>query len=496
MDGNSFHANESLNCRSSQATQSKHLRRTLAGLIILIAILLSVFSAIPVYALTTTSVTVIATKVVGTNNTGIAMKLDYEWREWRDSATLKQVAKAAGVKFIVFYTWKSSSPKACISWNEATKTGTFDWTNVDSLISSIRGISAEPILSLGGYDMSSKWIPKGMATNPATGLPYPASWAAYCAQWVKHFKAIGVPFKYYEITTEPFKYFGWTADLTKLGYYVQLWNAAARAMRAVNPNVLLSQDFITAQRVLNYWIKYGDNVDFLDFHKYDSYALSGTGYCTDSQLLYRAETSRFTTTVGGTYGVADARQIWFNARGKWLPVIDSECNLNSYWTGGTDPRIQKMVGAVWTALVLRTSILDGVTCNAYFSFGSHPAYTQIGKGFGLVNLDNGKPWYPYYVNKWIGSNLKIGDPLVNSTSSSSNVRSLAWIDNSKLNILVINIANTATALSIKNIPGPLNYYKIDNTYSYLTPQVQTGTLNPATILTMNGYAVVLLQTTA
>lgn len=155
-----------------------------------------------------------------------------------------------------------------------------------------------------------------------------------------------------------------------------------------------------------------------------------------------------------------------------------------------------MVGAVWTALVLRTSILDGVTCNAYFSFGSHPAYTQIGKGFGLVNLDNGKPWYPYYVNKWIGSNLKIGDPLVNSTSSSSNVRSLAWIDNSKLNILVINIANTATALSIKNIPGPLNYYKIDNTYSYLTPQVQTGTLNPATILTMNGYAVVLLQTTA
>jgi len=438
-------------------------------------------------------VTVDSGKVTGVNNFSVAVMLDYEWERWRDSSTLRRLAEDAGFKLVAFYTWKGNSPRACSYWSESTKKGTFDWRDADSLVRRILEIGAVPLLSLGGYDLSSQYLPLGMATNPSTSLPYPDSWATYCAEWVKHFEAVRLPVKYYLITSEPFFYFGWTADLTKLRYYVELWNAAARAMRAVDPGILLSQDFITAKRVLDYWLNYGDDVDFLDFHKYDSYAVDGVGCCSDAELLRRAETTRFVTTSGGTYGVDEARQKWFNTRGKLLPVIDSECNLNSAWRDGTDPRIQKMIGAVWTALVLRMSILKGLDYSAYFSFGSYARYTQTGNGFGMINLDNNRPWYPYYVHQWLGNNLNVGDLLVECTSSSDDVRSLAWINNKKLNVLTICKVDQSRRVSIHGVQGQIKYYKIDDTISYSTAQVQTGTINSGTPLHLNGYTVILLQ---
>lgn len=461
--------------------------------LLLISLILPIIFVSPISAAPQVDVTVDSSRTTGVNDFNVAFKLDYEWERWCDSSTLRQMAEDAGFKLVAFYVWKSNSPRACSYWYESTKSGKFDWRDVDSLVERILEIDAEPLLSLGGYDMSSKYLPPGMATNPRTGLPYPGSWAAYCAEWVKHFKAVGLPVKYYEITTEPFKYFGWTADLTKLSYYVELWNAAARKMRAVDSGVLLSQDFITAQRVLDYWLKHGDDVDFLDFHKYDSYALEGTGHYSDEELLRRAETSRFVTTSGGTYGVDEARQKWFNARGKLLPVINSECNLNSAWKDGTDPRIQKMVGAVWTALMLRMSILKGLKYSTYFSFGSNARYTRTGNGFGMINLDNNRPWYPYYVHKWLGNNLDVGDILVETASSSDDVRSLAWINGEKLNVFIICKIDQSRTLSIYGLEGQIKYYKIDNTISYLDPEVQTGTINSGTPLYLKGYTVILLQ---
>jgi hypothetical protein len=337
-----------------------------------------------------------------------------------------------------------------------------------------------------------------MATNPRTDLPYPESWAAYCAEWVRHFKSVGLPVKYYEITTEPFKYFGWTADLTKLGYYVELWNAAAKAMRAIDSKIMLSHDSITAKRVLDYWVEYGEDIDFLDFHKYDSYSLSSRsqGYNSDSELLSRAETSRFVTTAGGTYGVEEAQQIWLKNRGKLLPVINSECNLNSYWRSSTDPRIQKMIGAVWTALMLRTSILEGVQYSTYFHFGSNPSYTSTGYGFGMINLENYRPWYPYYVYKWIGSNLDVGDPILHCTSSSGDIRPITWINSNKLNLLITCKVDQDRSLSLQGLQGQIKYYKIDDTFSYTNPQIQTGTVSPSTTIYLKGYTVMLLQADA
>ena len=420
------------------------------------------------------------------NNLSMAVKLDHEWKRWRDSSALRELAKDAGFKIVNSYTVKSDSPDPCISWDESSKTGTWDWTNIDLLAHRIIEIGAEPMFSLSLYDMSANYLPSGMSANPATNLPDPDQFAAYTAEWVNHFKDVGIPVKYYEINEEGFEYFGWNGanGLTMIRNYIEVWNAAARAMRAVDPTIKISDDSITMRRVFDAWLEYGDDVDFLDFHKYDSYSLpGGSGYKTDDELLALAETRCYENSPS-FYGVDEARQMWLNARGKILPVINHETNLNSHWSTGTDVRIRQMIGAVWHALMLRTSALKGLSYVFYYSFA-----TSSSNNFGMVNYYDNQPWYTYYVYKWLGNNLGVGDGIVESSSSSDDVRVLSWIHNGTLNIFLICKVDQPRTVSLNGITGELSFSKIDGNRE----RVQTGAINSAEPLIINGYTVALLQ---
>jgi hypothetical protein len=245
--------------------------------------------------------------------------------------------------------------------------------------------------------------------------------------------------------------------------------------------------------VLDYWLANGADVDFLDFHKYDS---SYIGQYTDSELFSFAETRAFETSTS-FYGISDARQKWFNTRGTWLPVVDSENNMNSAWTNGSDPKIQQMVGTVWTALVLRSSVLKGVTYGVYYRFSSSKTYESAnpsgGYGFGMINSDNGNPWYPYYLQEMVGTSLSVGDDIIKTNTSSVNVKPLAWVHGTTLNLMLINKFNQNTAVYIQGLRGVMNYSRIDNAISWLTPAVQKGFLDTSGTLTLDGYTVILLQ---
>jgi hypothetical protein len=198
------------------------------------------------------------------------------------------------------------------------------------------------------------------------------------------------------------------------------------------------------------------------------------------------------------YTLEEAQQHWLNSRGKLLPIINSESNFNSAWKTGTDIRIQQMVGAVWTALVLRMDILHGVSYNVYYTFGSSLSWgrknTQTGgAGFGMINDDDNQPWYPYYVNYMLGRNLGIGDPIVNSTSSSDDVRSLAWIHNGMLNLLLICKINESRTIRLQGLRGQMNFLKIDNMIRWETPNMQIGSIDAADPFIIKGYTVALLQ---
>jgi hypothetical protein len=445
-------------------------------------------------------VTVNVNQVIGVNNLSLGSNIDWQWKLFKDRLVLRQLAQDAGLKLIRVFDFRPTTPRLmpCTYWDESTKTGTWDWTQADALTEAIFSVGAEPLFCLGwAYYPGEvhKFIPSGMAINPVTQLPYPDSYAVYAAEWVKHFKQLGLPVRFYEIMNEPYFYFGWNGEnTTRLGYFIEFWNAVARAMRQQNPNVLLSHDAINQKRVFDYWLIYGEDVDFIDFHKYDSGTI---GEYTDEEMFRRAEKIHFETTTS-YYGIAEARQRWFNARGKWLLAINSESNFNSAWETGTDPKIQQMAGAVWLALVLRMGILKGLDYSLYYDFSSYRSLEEKNKpsggwGFGMINADDNQPWYSYYVHRMIGSNLGVMDRIVETRSMSDDIRTLAWIHDGKLVILLICKVAEPRVINFQGITGQLNIMWIDSTVPYTSSEVQEATINVGDQIKLNGYTVMLLK---
>lgn len=443
--------------------------------------------------ITQATITVNEAVTIKNNELQVALAMDNEWKSWQTDSVKKAFIQDANVKIVRIFDWKSYTLRPCTSWNEAAGTGTFNWAETDQTVQRLLEVGAEPLFCLGATSGGPQ-IPSGMAINPATNLPYPDSFAKYAAEWVKHFKATGANVKYYEIWNEAFTYFTWNVDYVKLQNLLDVWNACAIRMKQEDPTVKIGNDFTTRKRVLDYWILYGEDLDFLGFHKYDSQALSGTGYYTDAQLLQQAET-KLLDDLEGFYSIEGAKQVWFNARGTHIPCLGTEANLNSAWQTGTDPRMQYTVGAVWTGLMLRACAVKGVDYLFYFNFYSRSSINRPsgGIGYGLIDWDNNQPWYTYYVYRMIGKNLRLGDRIVESTTASTDIRTLAWVDNGKLNILIINKALDRRVILFQNINGVFTYEKIDNSIPYNTPTLQTGSITVQDGVVVNGYTVMLMQ---
>ncbi len=226
----------------------KKILYAIIALIVLLIIVFSweFFSTRPAYTTQAADyqVTIDSSKVIGTNrySLGIHFEKPECFSSFRNDANFRQLAKDANLKLIRFFDVRIGSP--CNNWNEVTKSCTSsDWSEIDDVVSKIFEIGAEPLIVLG-YASSSgiQGLPSGMKINSTTGLPKTDQWAAYVAEWVSHFKNKGYPWnktRYYEIVNEAFQYFGWTPDPTKLDYFMNLYNAAAISMRAVNSNVQL-----------------------------------------------------------------------------------------------------------------------------------------------------------------------------------------------------------------------------------------------------------------
>lgn len=445
-------------------------------------------------------ITIDPDKLIGVNNLSLGFMLGSDWKSWHDSSILRGLARDANFKLVRLFSHSvepsTYSLEPCTYWNESTNSGTFNWTNVDTVVQGIFEISAEPFFVLGRRaHQVINVIPSGMAVNPNTSLPYPDSWAAYCKEWVKHFREKGVPVRFYEIFNEPMSYFGWD-NYTRLANFMAVFDAAAQAMRTENPNIIVSFDGTNRKPVLDYWLANGGaDLDFISFHKYDAYT---TGQHSDEVMLNRAESLQLETSPFAYYSIQDARQTYYDARFKRIPVINSESNFNSAYKTGTDPKIQQMIGATWTALVLRIGILKGLRYNIYFQFASSASWEQAtkpsgGLGFGMINSDNCKPWYPYHVQRILGSNLEVGDTLVESISSSSETRVLSWLHDGKLKILLICKVDQSRAVYLRGVVGNLSVMRVDSTVPWETPGLQVDEMDATEPMICHGYTVALLS---
>jgi hypothetical protein len=130
-------------------------------------------------------------------------------------------------------------------------------------------------------------------------------------------------------------------------------------------------------------------------------------------------------------------------------------------------------------------MLKGVEYNDVYTFGGSGS-----ENFGMVNVDTANPYYPYYVYRMVGPNSGKGDSIIQSSSSSSDISTIAWLHGGKLKVLLINKVTGQRDVALSGVEGEITFQKIDNTASGL----QTGTVSANKVISMNGYSVVLLQT--
>jgi hypothetical protein len=210
-------------------------------------------------------VTVDSSKVIGVNNFSLGFALGGDdIRIWRDRSVLRELARDASFKLVRFFPQRLSEPLKV-----GPPTWSWDWSLIDDLVDKIIAIGAEPMPVLGFCGSAGFSSPSTLPRNPNTAAPYPADFAAYCRAWVSHF---GNKITWYEVINEPHHYFGWgtSADPTKLGYFMDVFNAAARAMRAQNPNIKLGNDNSMIPGVRDYFIAHGEPLDFLSWHRYQT----------------------------------------------------------------------------------------------------------------------------------------------------------------------------------------------------------------------------------
>jgi hypothetical protein len=439
-------------------------------------------------------------RIIAVNQLQLGVHPDWQnWVSFVNEAIYGELLRNANIKLIRVFDFRPTTPKLmpCTYWDEATKTGTWDWTNVDAFTGKVFEVGAEPLFCLGWARSTAMqdYVPLGMALNPTTGLPYPDSYAAYAREWVRHFKQAGLPVRFYEIMNEPYAYFGWTPDASKLAYFTDLYNASALAMKAENPALIIGNDFNTRKQVLDYWLSQGVETDSLNFHKYDSGVIdpSDPSYRTDAQIFNDAETRMFTSSPLGR-SVKDSQQLYYAQRGKLLPIINSESNMNYAWEDGSDPRIVRMSGAVWLALVLRTSMLNGLSFHVHFNMAGSRSWEQTkpldGAGFGLIDSDSKRPWGIYYVCRIIGPNLDVGDSIVEAITGDARLRVIAWHHKNQLKILVINKTHDLIDVTLQGA-GTCSYWKIDETMPYDNVSIMEGTINAGEPLRLEGYTVLL-----
>jgi hypothetical protein len=446
--------------------------------LITIFILCSQTAIIPTAKAAPETVSVDVNSIEATNYLSLGFQLDgRDIASFASSSSLQSLAEEAGFKMVRFfhhrYGWAVSN------WNSQTMTGTWNWNNYDRVVNAIRGIGAEPLICLGYGGSGEMSLPSGMPRwSEDSFFPDPIQFAAYAREWVHHFQG---EVKYWEILNEPIQHYFWS-DATKLARYTRFWNIVAEAMRQEDSTIFISQDSSAVKSVLDYWIENGDHLDFLGFHKYDS---SSSRPATDAELFARAESEDIGDIPSSTrkYTLAEARSSY----GANTPIICGESNIN-WMFYPTDNRIQTMTAAVWAGLSVRFWSLHGLNYWLWWDFAGS-ATTQADQLFGMVNLDNNQPWYAYYVMKMFASNSAVGDTILQSTSASSDIRSLAWYNGENLNILIIHIGTDATTIGLSGVTGSFSYQKLDAQHS----PPQTGTVNTDDTISLNGYTVMLLQ---
>lgn len=435
---------------------------------------------------------------VGRNNLVLGSHVHW-WMELWDNPTLQQQVRGAKLKVLRFFVrWEDHGP--CVSWDEATKTGTWDWTEFDAMIQAIYDCGAEPLININLIDptIRSGMLPPGMAINPVSHFPNADSYGAYCKAIAEHCRAKGYNIRYWELFNEchiTWKYYPladiYTPQNEAIWREIALaYNQAAAEIKRALPGSMIGDTSTSRKGWCEYLAENAVLVDHIGHHKYDS-GTETWEYAADPQPL-------FELAVGGKgyealmhpdilFTPEEAQDVFQQIRRVRPAFFVTETNLGLGWGADFDHRMHEAVGAVWLAEETRDFILRGLGISLWYELAS-----PGDSAFGLVELwGDYTEYYPYFVSMLFGQHLARNDTLLETVSSDeTRVSALAWNHGGRTKLLIINKTPEQTTAIIEGLTGEALVYRIDS--SAMVIQEETVTM-PSTI-TMDGYTVILLAT--
>jgi hypothetical protein len=448
-------------------------------------------------------------EVIGKNNLSLGTQI-HGYDNFPGKPTLQQKAAQIGFEIVRVFVTRDKSTEPCLSWNETSSTGVFDWSHIDPLVKSIYGIGAEPLLTVGAGEFPDVVVPHGMTGNyMGTRFPNPKSFGSYVVAIMRHLISIGCNVEYWGIWRTPtIRDSSGSINAGIVLNYTRFFNVVQDYIHGVDPNALVSSDRTMYRAFFDVFVKYARGVGYLSFMKYDAFGTPydrPEGYISGDKLMQRAGVINQPT--GGSWAIYSPKELqqrWLASQGQSLPVIAVEVNMNSAYGSGTDPRIQTPLGSAWYAEALKSFILDGsVICSTYYLYCSDasslwgPGRTT---GWGLGMIRSTYPytqWYPYWTNYLFGKNLRVGNSLFYTYAKNSTLVSLlAWGNSTHYFVLVIGKTNNTYNVDLQlnngevNTQKTLHVYRIDMQYNGLYSR--DVNYSAPIRLTLAGYSVNLV----
>ena len=361
------------------------------------------------------------------------------------------------------------------SWQSSTDQPIYSFGIFDRIASFTSATGAQLFLGLpAGSWGDGNVLPSGMPVNStvevvsSTGdgfFPQDAAWVAYVEGIVNHTIAAHEAVGYWSIGNE-----FTDTNQSLVAEYTHIFNLAAQVIHAQLPSARVGSDAMLNTTYEAYFASHAREVGFLSFHYYPALGIcvvNGT-YCppsatsngtTDGSLFSHPSYSY----LPGQYTPLAAQSLWHNLTGTWVPMLDSETNLNptagnpSSAGIGTDPRIQTLFGAAWVSVVLVDGAFQNVSDLVYYSLSSgwgRPAgLTEPygGWGFGLTSEapnDTTIRYAPYLALELWGSSMPAGQPgLLTNSSAPGIVEPYAARDGPVVSMFLVNRVNVPVAIT-------------------------------------------------
>jgi hypothetical protein len=356
-------------------------------------------------------------------------------------------------------------------------------------------------------------------------LPTLSAYRSFVGAFVAGVVAAGLPnASYWNIGNEVPVW----ANTTLAAAYLPLFNAAAAIIHSASPSSLVGSDVMARPTVLSFFAQNATGVGFLEFHFYPANGgcANNTTFCPpNDQNSYYTDSSILARSAYFAHGAVFLPPLteqwdWFNMTHQWLPILNTEANLNSYSAYGTDPRQQTLFEAAWIVSQFVDAAATGLNAVTLFALeGPYSAqgtvtYQYGGWGYSLaaeVSRTADVFYAPYWATELWGNSVPAGAPGYPVASSSPDmVRAFAAPAPDGFNLVlanrnalpttvVLSVTGMAAVASNFTILDPSTYSMVYNSSSYWTTLGQSGVatvpFSPLGPLTLGfaGYGVAVVH---